>query len=163
VESAVPTVLLPLLTTTSPLRHVRITRTQRPLSRSEARPHHSKLKTILTQTTPCRPQSRTQVVTLEDNVKAFGLTYYGMADKRQGIVHVRTSFDLSVEELFANLQDKKIIGPEQGFTLPGATIVCGVSKILERSDARLMIGCRTHTHRPTGRLVLSLSASAPQK
>ena len=51
--------------------------------------------------------SRTQCVTLEDNVKDFGLTYFGLGDKRQGIVHV--------------------IGPEQGFTLPGTTVVCGDS------------------------------------
>jgi 3-isopropylmalate dehydratase large subunit/3-isopropylmalate dehydratase small subunit len=46
-------------------------------------------------------------MTLEENVKAFGLTYFGLDDKRQGIVH--------------------IIGPEQGFTLPGTTVVCGDS------------------------------------
>ncbi|KOS17957.1 3-isopropylmalate dehydratase [Escovopsis weberi] len=51
--------------------------------------------------------SRTQCVTLEENVKEFGLTYFGLGDKRQGIVHV--------------------IGPEQGFTLPGTTVVCGDS------------------------------------
>lgn len=51
--------------------------------------------------------SRIQCVTLEDNVKAFKLTYFGLGDKRQGIVH--------------------IIGPEQGFTLPGTTVVCGDS------------------------------------
>ncbi|KAL8823597.1 MAG: hypothetical protein Q9191_005712 [Dirinaria sp. TL-2023a] len=51
--------------------------------------------------------SRTQCMTLEENVKAFGLTYFGLGDKRQGIVH--------------------IIGPEQGFTLPGTTVVCGDS------------------------------------
>jgi 3-isopropylmalate dehydratase len=51
--------------------------------------------------------SRTQCVTLEDNVKDFGITYFGLSDKRQGIVHV--------------------IGPEQGFTLPGTTMVCGDS------------------------------------
>ncbi|KAF9283354.1 3-isopropylmalate dehydratase, partial [Mortierella alpina] len=51
--------------------------------------------------------SRIQCLTLEDNVKEFGLTFFGLADNRQGIVH--------------------IIGPEQGFTLPGATIVCGDS------------------------------------
>lgn len=51
--------------------------------------------------------SRTQCVTLEENVKKFGLTYFGLGDKRQGIVHV--------------------IGPEQGFTLPGTTVVCGDS------------------------------------
>ena len=51
--------------------------------------------------------SRTQCITLEDNVRDFGLTYFGLGDKRQGIVH--------------------IIGPEQGFTLPGTTLVCGDS------------------------------------
>lgn len=51
--------------------------------------------------------SRTQCLTLEENVKAFNLTYFGLGDKRQGIVH--------------------IIGPEQGFTLPGTTVVCGDS------------------------------------
>ncbi|KAL8670760.1 MAG: hypothetical protein Q9168_004721 [Polycauliona sp. 1 TL-2023] len=51
--------------------------------------------------------SRLQCLTLEENVKAFGLTYFGLGDKRQGIVH--------------------IIGPEQGFTLPGTTVVCGDS------------------------------------
>ena len=51
--------------------------------------------------------SRLQCVTLEENVKDFGLTYFGLGDQRQGIVH--------------------IIGPEQGFTLPGTTVVCGDS------------------------------------
>ncbi|CRK15060.1 hypothetical protein BN1708_011329 [Verticillium longisporum] len=46
--------------------------------------------------------SRLQCMTLEENVKDFGLTYFGLGDKRQGIVHV--------------------IGPEQGFTLPGTTV-----------------------------------------
>lgn len=54
-----------------------------------------------------QPDSRTQVLALENNIKEFGLTYYGMNDRRQGIVHV--------------------IGPEQGFTLPGTTLVCGDS------------------------------------
>ncbi|KAG8830404.1 3-isopropylmalate dehydratase, partial [Serendipita sp. 399] len=53
------------------------------------------------------PDSREQCSALEDNVKEFGLTYFGMSDRRQGIVH--------------------IIGPEQGFTLPGTTCVCGDS------------------------------------
>ncbi|KAI7851531.1 3-isopropylmalate dehydratase [Circinella umbellata] len=51
--------------------------------------------------------SRTQCETLEQNVKEFNLTYFGMEDDRQGIVHV--------------------IGPEQGFTLPGCTVNCGDS------------------------------------
>ncbi|KAI8914387.1 3-isopropylmalate dehydratase [Gorgonomyces haynaldii] len=54
-----------------------------------------------------QPDSRTQCETLEKNVKEFGLTYFGLGDKRQGIVHV--------------------VGPEQGFTLPGTTVVCGDS------------------------------------
>ncbi|MGM0421757.1 MAG: 3-isopropylmalate dehydratase large subunit [Pseudomonadota bacterium] len=53
------------------------------------------------------PESRLQVETLSQNCKDFGLNLFDMADKRQGIVH--------------------IIGPEQGFTLPGTTIVCGDS------------------------------------
>ncbi len=51
--------------------------------------------------------SALQVSTLEHNCGDFDITYYGMQDIRQGIVHV--------------------IGPEQGFTLPGMTIVCGDS------------------------------------
>jgi 3-isopropylmalate dehydratase len=51
--------------------------------------------------------SRTQVLQLETNVKDFGLKYFSFADERQGIVH--------------------IIGPEQGFTLPGCVTVCGDS------------------------------------
>ena len=51
--------------------------------------------------------SALQVKTLENNCTAHGIQYYPMNDVRQGIVHV--------------------IGPEQGFTLPGMTIVCGDS------------------------------------
>ena len=53
------------------------------------------------------PVSRLQVVTLDQNCNHFGITEFGMGDPRQGIVHV--------------------IGPEQGITLPGMTIVCGDS------------------------------------
>ena len=53
------------------------------------------------------PVSRLQVETLDANAKQYGLTYFGMNDRRQGIVHV--------------------IGPEQGATLPGMTVVCGDS------------------------------------
>ncbi len=51
--------------------------------------------------------SRLQVETLEKNCKEFGVTLFNMSDKRQGIVHV--------------------VGPEQGMTQPGMTIVCGDS------------------------------------
>jgi 3-isopropylmalate/(R)-2-methylmalate dehydratase large subunit len=53
------------------------------------------------------PESAAQIAFLADNAKFFGLEYYDEFDKRQGIVH--------------------IIGPEQGFTLPGVTLVCGDS------------------------------------
>ena len=53
------------------------------------------------------PESRQQVETLSENCREFGITLYDMHDRRQGIVH--------------------IIGPEQGFTQPGMTIVCGDS------------------------------------
>jgi 3-isopropylmalate/(R)-2-methylmalate dehydratase large subunit len=53
------------------------------------------------------PLSRHQVETLERNTREFGVPFYGMNDIRQGIVHV--------------------IGPEQGFTQPGMTVVCGDS------------------------------------
>jgi len=53
------------------------------------------------------PESRIQIELLERNVKEFGVPYFGMTDIRQGIVH--------------------IIGPEQGLTQPGMTIVCGDS------------------------------------
>ena len=52
-------------------------------------------------------ESRIQVAALETNAAEFGVPYFGMTDIRQGIVHV--------------------IGPEQGFTQPGMTIVCGDS------------------------------------
>ncbi len=64
-------------------------------------------------TTPDRAQgikdetSRIQVQTLEDNCAEFGVQYFKMDDKRQGVVH--------------------IVGPEQGLTQPGMTIVCGDS------------------------------------
>ncbi|KAI5818248.1 aconitase family-domain-containing protein [Pyronema omphalodes] len=70
-------------------------------------PTHSRAQYKNAETFIEEADSRTQCVTLEENVKAFKLTYFGMADKRQGIVHV--------------------IGPEQGFTLPGTTVVCGDS------------------------------------
>jgi 3-isopropylmalate/(R)-2-methylmalate dehydratase large subunit len=53
------------------------------------------------------PESAAQIAYLAENAKLFGLEYYDEFDKRQGIVH--------------------IIGPEQGFTLPGTTLVCGDS------------------------------------
>jgi 3-isopropylmalate/(R)-2-methylmalate dehydratase large subunit len=53
------------------------------------------------------PESAAQIAALAENAREFGVEYYNEFDKRQGIVH--------------------IVGPEQGFTLPGMTIVCGDS------------------------------------
>ncbi len=53
------------------------------------------------------PISRIQVQTLDANTKHFGITEFGIGDIRQGIVHV--------------------VGPEEGMTLPGITLVCGDS------------------------------------
>jgi 3-isopropylmalate/(R)-2-methylmalate dehydratase large subunit len=66
-----------------------------------------------------------QLDTLEKNVKEFGIPYYPMDDIRQGIVH--------------------IVGPEQGFTLPGMTIVCGDS--------------HTATHGAFGSLAMGIGTS----
>ncbi|WP_028581849.1 3-isopropylmalate dehydratase large subunit [Desulfogranum japonicum] len=55
----------------------------------------------------CDPVSRLQVLTLQNNCKNFNILEFDMDDQRQGIVHV--------------------VGPEQGATLPGMTVVCGDS------------------------------------
>ena len=70
-------------------------------------------------------ESRLQVETLEANVAAFGVPYFPLTDVRQGIVH--------------------IIGPEQGLSLPGMTIVCGDS--------------HTSTHGAMGSLAFGIGTS----
>ncbi len=71
------------------------------------------------------PVSRLQVETLDNNCTEYGITEFKMNDKRQGIVHV--------------------IGPEQGATLPGMTIVCGDS--------------HTSTHGALGALAFGIGTS----
>jgi 3-isopropylmalate/(R)-2-methylmalate dehydratase large subunit len=71
------------------------------------------------------PESRLQVETLERNAREFGIPYFGMTDIRQGIVH--------------------IVGPEQGLTQPGMTIVCGDS--------------HTATHGAVGALAFGIGTS----
>lgn len=66
------------------------------------------------------PTSRLQVETLDANAAEYGLTYFNMRDNRQGIVHV--------------------IGPEQGATLPGMTVVCGDS----HTSTHGAFGCLAH-------------------
>ena len=71
------------------------------------------------------PESRLQVETLERNVEEFGVPYFPLLDTRQGIVH--------------------IVGPEQGLSLPGMTIVCGDS--------------HTSTHGALGALAFGIGTS----
>ncbi|MBW4023792.1 MAG: 3-isopropylmalate dehydratase large subunit [Proteobacteria bacterium] len=71
------------------------------------------------------PESRLQVETLEENVAEFGVPFFPVLDPRQGIVH--------------------IIGPEQGISLPGMTIVCGDS--------------HTSTHGALGALAFGIGTS----
>ena len=71
------------------------------------------------------PESALQIATLEHNVAEFGVTYFPMSDERQGIVHV--------------------VGPEQGISLPGMTIVCGDS--------------HTSTHGAMGALAFGIGTS----
>ena len=71
------------------------------------------------------PVSRLQVETLDQNCEEFGITEFPMNDMRQGIVHV--------------------VGPEQGATLPGMTVVCGDS--------------HTSTHGAVGALAFGIGTS----
>jgi 3-isopropylmalate/(R)-2-methylmalate dehydratase large subunit len=71
------------------------------------------------------PVSRLQIETLDENCQDFGITEFDMLDPRQGIVHV--------------------IGPEQGATLPGMTVVCGDS--------------HTSTHGALGALAFGIGTS----
>ncbi len=66
------------------------------------------------------PVSRLQVETLDANARKFNVTYFNIQDHRQGIVHV--------------------IGPEQGATLPGMTVVCGDS----HTSTHGAFGCLAH-------------------
>ena len=71
------------------------------------------------------PISKLQVLTLDNNCNEFGINQFKLSDQRQGIVHV--------------------IGPEQGLTLPGMTIVCGDS--------------HTSTHGAFGSLAMGIGTS----
>ncbi len=82
-------------------------RTVRQPSMSLAVPDHNVPTTPGRGMTVDDPEAQIQIDVLRSNAKEFGIEYFDIDDIRQGIVH--------------------IIGPEQGFTLPGTTIVCGDS------------------------------------
>jgi 3-isopropylmalate/(R)-2-methylmalate dehydratase large subunit len=83
-------------------------RTVRAPNKTIAVPDHNVPTTVdRADATTMTEDSRVQVEALDTNAKEFGIHYYPVSDVRQGIVH--------------------IVGPEQGWTLPGMTVVCGDS------------------------------------
>jgi 3-isopropylmalate/(R)-2-methylmalate dehydratase large subunit len=98
-------------------------------------------------------ESRIQVETLEANCKEFGIPYFAMNDVRQGIVH--------------------IIGPEQGLTQPGMTIVCGDSHTsthgavgalafgIGTSEVEHVLATQTLVSRPAKNMRVSVSGALP--
>ena len=98
-------------------------------------------------------EARLQVETLTKNCADFGIEYYSMDDVRQGIVH--------------------IIGPEQGFTLPGTTIVCGDSHTathgafgalafgIGTSEVEHVLATQTLIQKPAKNMRVTVDGTAP--
>ncbi len=99
-------------------------------------------------------ESRLQVQTLADNTEFFGVEYLAMDDIRQGIVH--------------------IVGPEQGFTLPGTTIVCGDSHTsthgafgalafgIGTSEVEHVLATQTLVQRPAKNMLVRIDGLLPE-
>ena len=99
------------------------------------------------------PESRLQVETLEKNVAEFGVPYFPVLDPRQGIVH--------------------IVGPEQGISLPGMTIVCGDSHTsthgalgalafgIGTSEVEHVLATQTLLQRPAKNMLIEVSGRLP--
>jgi len=99
------------------------------------------------------PVSRTQIETLRRNAAEFGITIYPMGDPNNGIVHV--------------------VGPEQGLTLPGMTIVCGDSHTathgafgalafgIGTSEVEHVLATQTLPQPPLGTLALTVNGELP--
>jgi 3-isopropylmalate/(R)-2-methylmalate dehydratase large subunit len=99
------------------------------------------------------PESRISVETLNNNCRDFGIPLYEMADIRQGIVH--------------------IIGPEQGFTLPGLTIVCGDSHTsthgafgslafgIGTSEVEHVLATQTLLQKPAKNMLVEINGTLP--
>src|SRR5205085_7495084 len=99
------------------------------------------------------PESIEQMRVMAENAKEFGIEYYNEHDKRQGIVHV--------------------IGPEQGFTLPGTTIVCGDSHTsthgafgalafgIGTSEVEHVLATQTLIQRPAKNMRVAVEGSLP--
>ena len=99
-------------------------------------------------------ESRIQVETLEENCREFGIPYFDMTDPRQGIVH--------------------IIGPEQGMTQPGMTIVCGDSHTathgafgalafgIGTSEVEHVLATQTLIQRPAANMRITVEDALPE-
>jgi len=99
-------------------------------------------------------ESRVQVETLEKNAADFGVDYFRMDDARQGVVH--------------------IVGPEQGFTLPGTTIVCGDSHTsthgafgslafgIGTSEVEHVLATQTLVQRPARNMLVRVDGALPE-
>ena len=99
-------------------------------------------------------ESRIQVETLEQNVADFQVPYFPMDDVRQGIVH--------------------IVGPEQGFTLPGTTIVCGDSHTathgafgalafgIGTSEVEHVLATQTLLQKPAKNMLVKVTGKLPE-
>ena len=98
-------------------------------------------------------QSRIQVQTLANNTKEHGIEYFELSDKRQGIVH--------------------IIGPEQGITQPGMTMVCGDSHTsthgafgalafgIGTSEVEHVLATQTIVQKPAKNMRISVNGDLP--
>ena len=98
-------------------------------------------------------QSRIQVQTLANNTKEHGIEYFELTDKRQGIVH--------------------IIGPEQGITQPGMTMVCGDSHTsthgafgalafgIGTSEVEHVLATQTIVQKPAKNMRISVNGALP--
>ena len=98
-------------------------------------------------------ESRVQVETLETNVEDFGVPYFKTDDIRQGVVH--------------------IVGPEQGFTLPGTTIVCGDSHTathgafgslafgIGTSEVEHVLATQTLLQKPAKNMLIKVTGTLP--
>jgi 3-isopropylmalate/(R)-2-methylmalate dehydratase large subunit len=98
-------------------------------------------------------ESRIQVETLEKNAADFGVDYFRMDDARQGVVH--------------------IVGPEQGFTLPGTTVVCGDSHTASHgalgalgfgigtSEVEHVLATQTLVQRPAKNMLVRVDGALP--
>ncbi len=100
------------------------------------------------------PESKLQIETLEHNVAEFGVPYFPISDARQGIVHV--------------------IGPEQGISLPGMTIVCGDSHTsthgalgalafgIGTSEVEHVLATQTLLQKPAKNMLVRVDGTLPQ-